>query len=475
MADENSVQLGKVVPSYLGDWVSTKSYSKLDTVVYNNVSYIAVRDVPAGVVPSTDTNSWRVTSRGAIGPKGDTGPQGPQGIQGPQGPQGPTGPTGPQGPKGDMDLSQINVGGRNLYVTATQVAGYITMSDGTIWGQTPTFYEMSSDYIAVRPNTQYIFQAWGSLPQGKQFWASVGQYDSNKAFINRSVGGTIGPQATTDVPNDYEKLTFTTSANTYFIRVSSRTFGNYKVKLEQGNVPTDWTPAPEDVDSTYVKKTNLLPNTVSDFNYLATHMKTYQGTWWTGGSAMLNAPNNNWIWSIIEIVAGSGENSGIIRTTRAPLGAVYMSSVDNGVIKGWQLIANDANVVHNTGNETVAGDKTFTGKVMIGGGNYQTPVSATVNYLGSTISFMRIGNQVTFTSSTSSFTSDIVVGLTSGIIPIGFKPALQQNIYAANQDGINKFFSFDPAGSIYSYSSYTSGTQPRISGTYITTDAWPNS
>ena len=185
MADENSVELGKVVPSYLGDWDSTKTYSKLDTVVYNNASYIAVKNVPAGIVPTTDTNSWSVISRGAIGPKGDTGPQGTQGIQGPQGPQGPQGNRGykfwtmkmtaggnvsgrwisdlynasktnlpvvgdtvlqpdgnvykitgvsyadggsngggtfslgdvlfsTKGPKGDMDLSQINVGGRNL-------------------------------------------------------------------------------------------------------------------------------------------------------------------------------------------------------------------------------------------------------------------------------------------------------------------------------------------------------------------------
>ncbi|MCT0013709.1 hypothetical protein [Weissella confusa] len=111
---------------------------------------------------------------------------------------------------------------------------------------------------------------------------------------------------------------------------------------------------------------------------------------------------------------------------------------------------------------------------MIGGGNYQTPASATVNYLGVTISFIRIGNQVTFTSSASAFNTSVVVGGTNNILPVGFRPALQQNVYATNQDGANKYFSLTENGTIYSYSAYASGIQPRISGSYITTDAWPN-
>lgn len=139
----------------------------------------------------------------------------------------------------------------------------------------------------------------------------------------------------------------------------------------------------------------------------------------------------------------------------------------------WTELANDAQLVHNTGTETIAGDKTFTGKVMIGGGNYQTTASATTNYFGSTISFIRIGNQVTFTSSISSFKSDVAIGNTSGVIPVGFRPALQQNVNANGQAKGGAFFSFDGAGAIYSYTTYSSGTQPRVSGSYITTDAWP--
>lgn len=105
--------------------------------------------------------------------------------------------------------------------------------------------------------------------------------------------------------------------------------------------------------------------------------------------------------------------------------------------------------------------------------NYKNTASTTANYFGATISFMRIGKLVTFTSGVSAFSSNVNAGLTSGVIPNGFKPALQQNVSAANQSSASNFFSFDDGGGIYSYGTYSSGAQPRISGTYITTDSWP--
>ena len=170
------------------------------------------------------------------------------------------------------------------------------------------------------------------------------------------------------------------------------------VKLEAGNIATDWSPAPEDADRTYVKKTNVLPAEARDFNYLATHMLTYQGTWWTDANPILNAPKDGWIWSSIEIVGGNGENSGMIRTTQLSTDDVYMSNVDNGVIKGWKLIANDANVVHNTGTETIAGDKTFTGNNAFTG-TLDAKQKVYTRTIGSTndlqIIYTRVGNTVT--------------------------------------------------------------------------------
>ena len=125
--------------------------------------------------------------------------------------------------------------------------------------------------------------------------------------------------------------------------------------------------------------------------------------------------------------------------------------------------------VENNFTETA----TFTKGLKVSGDDYQNIVSADVNYLGVTISFVRIGKLVTFTSGVTAFNADVVIGQTNNVLPNGFKPALQQNVRANSQDSLYKFFSFDDAGAVYSYNTYPSGTQPRISGTYITKDAWP--
>ena len=162
-------------------------------------------------------------------------------------------------------INAISVGSRNLYITAIQVAGYINGANGTLAAANGINKEMASDYIAVLPNTEYTFQAWGSLPSGQRYWAAIGQYGSDKSFLGRSAGIYSTPTATTDIPNDYEKTTFTTSADTYFVRVSSRTYGNYRVKFEQGNMPTDWTPAPEDVVLDYTTKDNQIKETITQY------------------------------------------------------------------------------------------------------------------------------------------------------------------------------------------------------------------
>lgn len=114
-----------------------------------------------------------------------------------------------------------------------------------------------------------------------------------------------------------------------------------------------------------------------------------------------------------------------------------------------------------------------TNGLKVSGDDYQNLASTSINYFGATISFVRIGKLVTFTSVVSAFNATVPIGLTSNVIPNGFKPVLQQNVRAASQSGSAKFFSFDDAGAIYSYDSYSAGEQPRLSGTYITTNAWP--
>lgn len=633
MADENIVQLGRVVPNYLGDWSSTKSYSKLDSVVYNSVGYIANKDVATGVVPGTDSASWSVTNRGAIGPKGDKGDKGDQGIQGPMGPQGPTGPVGPQGPKGDMDLSQITVGGRNYILNSSGLgASYATRpvlkgasSDTSVLlsysdtgmqvsnnkGNQEWFYGIATAWtdISVTPlvagNTYTIsFKAKGTVPQ---VTVRVG-------IKNTTTNYEVSLVKFTDINNsDWTKVSYTFSIpsfiNKVFFRlqggiansystgfVGGETFTFKELKLELGNVATDWTPAPEDTIATANSLTTR-PATFTDFNTVAKDVLSYTGNWQVTPSAgITNGPYGNVTRSALVVIQTSGwpdsgsilfydltgpkdiyvgiVAAGVLVWTKAAKDSNVVHNAGNETVAGdktfmgtlvannpikaklsidmlpqkdlnsatatgkykidvtysnapsqipngafidvlnfddnliyqvivardisdaghkstmwvrirlggnwgnWQSISKDDNVVHNTDNETVAGDKTFTGKLSAttleaGGDKYTSTATATATYNGVTISLIRVGKYVTFTSTASAFNTNIAVGLTNGVIPVGFRPALQQNVRLASQDGPDKYFSIDQAGAIYTYSAYSSGIQPRISGSYITTDSWP--
>lgn len=559
MADENRVQLGRVVPNYLGDWSSTKSYSKLDSVVYNSVGYIANKDVAAGVVPGTDSTSWSVTNRGAIGPKGDKGDKGEQGIQGPMGPQGPTGPVGPQGPKGDMDLSQITVGGRNLLLGTSSDLKTKQITNGWNVGQQAT----NANYkIKVASGQPYTYRAWLDNTNGQndvfvniRFSSDLGQPD-----VNLGNGTSISKGRT-----GYSSLKFTPWKDGY-ISLSPVAAGSQSTflavwkeeKLEKGNVPTDWTPAPEDVDSTYLKKSNQLPAEARDFNYLATHMQTYQGTWWTGTEEVLNGPTSGWTWATVEVIPGNAETTGQIRTMRQGNGDVYSTNVNGGTlgawiplnqasrtapftdfsdvannmkkyqgtwittanilngpvainfgaiihvihswddaglivlsdhksrtwvglvstkaISGWTLISNDANVVHNTGNETIAGDKTFTGKVtatnILETGTPQS-ATATTTFNGLTFSFTRVGNSVYVTTGTTAVTTAIQAAWYDGIIPAGYRTSANVEMMYLQKPSAAGYMSTSPSGRGYFNAALAVGDKPRIVAYYPTTDPWP--
>ena len=94
----SSINLGRVRPVSQGDYDSGRTYVALDYVAHNGSTWLAVRDIPAGVAPqANDTTYWVL-----FGEKGEKGDKGDKGDTGPQGPPGADGADGEQGPKGDM-------------------------------------------------------------------------------------------------------------------------------------------------------------------------------------------------------------------------------------------------------------------------------------------------------------------------------------------------------------------------------------
>lgn len=98
MAIETAI--GRVVPSYEGDWSSSKSYKKLDNVLRNGSTYIAIQE-NINQTPEDHPDFWQLIAQ--------RGEQGIQGEQGPQGKQGPQGEKGTKGDKGDTGSGSVSM------------------------------------------------------------------------------------------------------------------------------------------------------------------------------------------------------------------------------------------------------------------------------------------------------------------------------------------------------------------------------
>lgn len=409
MAEYNSVNLGRIMPKYTGDYSTNVNYNTLDIVFYEGSSYIATQP-SLRQTPAIDSEYWGLISgKGDKGDKGDIGP---------------TGPKGNKGDKGDpgKDAEMPVIGGRNLLLGSQlltinkspnagvniEVVPYDSKTN--MWHITaPSGGSINAGIYISQPNNVSDL-----IVKGQQWAFSFdikGTGDHSQFGIE---GSTPFNKISGNVPTDWTRVHSTGIAagtkNTVIIY-----FNNAEValdvyikfpKLERGNVPTDWTPAPEDVpsnDAQLVHKTGKevlagdktftssvefsnpirggLESRTANFTDLATvaaDMQRYAGIWWFYQGTLLNSPIPN--YAIIEVFKGSSKSNGYIRVTGTNTNTSYYTIVNPNII-GWNKIAEDTNVVHNTGNETIAGDKTFTGNTNLAtttilAGNYGLRVTS---------------------------------------------------------------------------------------------------
>ena len=131
---------------------------------------------------------------------------------------------------------------------------------------------------------------------------------------------------------------------------------------------------------------NTKQSTFTDFADVASHMDKYAGTWHiTEGIPITNGPKSKMDWSIVRVIMGNGSQTGIIITSNYKENIIYYTSVNRGSIQGWNNLAKDSDVVHKTGNETVAGNKSLTGNNSFFGNTLltDTTVSGSLSVTGS--------------------------------------------------------------------------------------------
>lgn len=502
-----------------GDVEVYPSQGTIDFRVGKNLHSTAGKLVPQititfdTVLRSVDEKIVKYTKTIAKGDKGDTGPQGPQGIQGPMGPQGPKGDTGPQGPKGDMDLAQISVGGRNYILNSKRVLDSQDPSaqhngNSSWWdtGWVDTSIPIS-DFsnkvftISIQADYDNVAAATSGARVGIEIvanevkpdgsikaryignWRYVKQGDSFHGRFSTTVDLRGVVLASIDAPNHLGQGLFISGITDTHVSISNP-------KIEFGNVASDWTPAPEDADNTFLKKSGdtmtggltggqtILPDS-GDLNALTETGKYYQAktvnvvNW---KNRPVNAPN--FAFSV-DVIGNGNQSLGtqvyyVHTTNRMWVRTIWL----DGSIKGsdWAELANDTQLVHKTGNETVAGDKTFTGKVTatnIVETGAPLSVSTTTTFNGLTFSFTRVGSSVYVTTGTTTVTTAIQQGWYDGIIPAGYRTTANVEMVYLQQPGASGYMSTSPSGRGYFNAALSVGAKPRIVAYYPTTDPWP--
>lgn len=144
------------------------------------------------------------------------------------------------------DFNNLTIGGRNLLVKSNFIKTYLDTVTGNL--QSPDVPVSDSEWsgdtsskkpIAVDPNTTYVLSAYGSMTDTANYTGSISQFDSEGTLINFVV-----PSISI---RDKGHITFTTDTNAATILVGIYAFPKYRWKLEKGTKPTDWSPAPEDL------------------------------------------------------------------------------------------------------------------------------------------------------------------------------------------------------------------------------------
>ena len=161
------------------------------------------------------------------------------------------------------EVNPLNVGGRNLLITSALSIGNILNSSGEMIEDSRG---VVSDFIEIEPNTNYILQYW--LPKDLSD-TGADQAWSCKILWYQYYETSDESETEFDYINGYDSVYFIeekkefrgkspTNAThcrvcfkfpaSYNINLAnwSNGYGGYAWKLEQGNIATDWTLAPED-------------------------------------------------------------------------------------------------------------------------------------------------------------------------------------------------------------------------------------
>lgn len=142
------------------------------------------------------------------------------------------------------DFSELVIDGnnQNLFSVVQGFEGIcLDINGGSQYDQPDN---IASDYISIPGAKSVTLQTWHTLPDGIVNWQALCFYDSEKNLI----GARNVKTGSTD-----SHVVFTTAVpdGATYVRASSRIFGDYRIMLQWGNVPTAY--VSNEYDNAYIR------------------------------------------------------------------------------------------------------------------------------------------------------------------------------------------------------------------------------
>lgn len=218
----------------------------------------------------------------------------------------------------------------------------------------------------------------------------------------------------------------------------------------------------------------------TDFDDVAKNMVKYAGDWFVGMGRVNNSPASNY-YSVKVTPAINDGGSGYIEVVPFASGwqGKFISVVGSSTLGSWNSFAVNGTVVHNTGDETISGTKTFNGSLSVttGGNNVNIQQSATVEFnswQSSKMKATRFGNMVALRYSVLPNNNNTITKnqTSSVVIPLGFRPIEQWNMAVGGVSAGSNVL-VNPDGTL------TSGWQDvqyagMMTAMYFTSDPFPS-
>ena len=167
-------------------------------------------------------------------------------------------------------IDNLEIGGRNLFIDCKKTAGYLAVGNayGILGPQSSINNEWTSSDIECEGGDSFVLQVWRTVPESitsQPHWRAYQCYANDNSLVGNRQSWNDGAAIDSNgVAYSVDIITIPEGASKF--RFSARFYSDGFAKIEKGNKATDWTPAPEDVDTGIANAAKTATSYITDIN-----------------------------------------------------------------------------------------------------------------------------------------------------------------------------------------------------------------